>query len=531
MQRILFFLLIIIISAPAAQVRKSPLMGNISVSVEGGLTIAKTDYKTSVPGTGNRLMLEYFFNKTYKHIFGFRFFGGGQNILGEDIRKEYSSFKTGMYFTGIGFTYVYELNNRILPYASASVSHLWITTEQESPEINTLEKNNNTFGVSLEAGTRLRIVNNLYFNFSAAVHFLNDDMVDNTALGINNDFYMKTMAGLSFTFVTRKDSDDDGIEDEYDACIKAAEDPDGFEDDDGCPDPDNDNDGIPDASDKCPNLPEDIDGFEDSDGCPDLDNDADGIPDSDDECDNIKEDFDGYEDDDGCPELDNDGDGILDANDRCPELAEDFDGYEDSDGCPDLDNDGDGIFDEKDKCPDQSETFNNYEDLDGCPDIIPQKIEPDQYIEPERSQNQSNGDQRLPLPTKKTPDIRSEKTESMSKTESQTFLLHGVSTFEEESSQLLPQAYAELDRIAAAIKSNRNGKWRIEGYTDNSLSEKESNDFSRKRAQSILKYLVSKGVSQSQLEAVGMGAKNPIESNDKTFGRMRNRRIEIKAVR
>jgi outer membrane protein OmpA-like peptidoglycan-associated protein len=82
------------------------------------------------------------------------------------------------------------------------------------------------------------------------------------------------------------DTDGDGIPDALDKCPNEPEDKDGFQDEDGCPDPDNDQDGIPDASDKCPNDPEDIDGFEDEDGCPDLDNDRDGIPDASDLCPN-----------------------------------------------------------------------------------------------------------------------------------------------------------------------------------------------------------------------------------------------------
>ena len=45
-----------------------------------------------------------------------------------------------------------------------------------------------------------------------------------------------------------------------------------------------DGDGIPDSRDECPRLPEDIDGFEDEDGCMDPDNDNDFIPDVDDKC-------------------------------------------------------------------------------------------------------------------------------------------------------------------------------------------------------------------------------------------------------
>jgi|GEM_PF-2001876 len=65
---------------------------------------------------------------------------------------------------------------------------------------------------------------------------------------------------------------------------------------------DRDGDGITDDVDNCPNDPEDFDGFEDSDGCPDPDNDGDGILDADDRCPNDPEIFNGYEDEDGCPD-------------------------------------------------------------------------------------------------------------------------------------------------------------------------------------------------------------------------------------
>ena len=64
------------------------------------------------------------------------------------------------------------------------------------------------------------------------------------------------------------DRDGDGYKDDVDKCPDDPEDFDGFEDADGCPDPDNDKDGILDVDDKCPNNPEDRDGVEDEDGCP-----------------------------------------------------------------------------------------------------------------------------------------------------------------------------------------------------------------------------------------------------------------------
>jgi hypothetical protein len=195
------------------------------------------------------------------------------------------------------------------------------------------------------------------------------------------------------------DMDHDGIPDELDQCPELAEDRDGFEDGDGCPDWDNDDDGVPDTQDKCPGEKEDQDGFEDYDGCPDFDNDHDGISDEADACPNQPGERRADPKTTGCP--DRDGDGIADKVDKCPDQPEDKDGFEDADGCPDPDNDGDGFpdaedacpneagvmsvdpkrrgcplvdrdgdtFDDQvDKCPDKAEVFNGIDDDDGCPD-------------------------------------------------------------------------------------------------------------------------------------------------------------------
>jgi uncharacterized repeat protein (TIGR01451 family) len=99
-----------------------------------------------------------------------------------------------------------------------------------------------------------------------------------------------------------RDADDDGLDNADDQCPEQAEDEDGFQDEDGCPDPDNDQDGILDVQDKCPLQPEDKDGFQDEDGCPDPDNDRDGIDDGADKCPTEKETINGVDDEDGCPD-------------------------------------------------------------------------------------------------------------------------------------------------------------------------------------------------------------------------------------
>lgn len=159
------------------------------------------------------------------------------------------------------------------------------------------------------------------------------------------------------------DQDSDGIADDVDHCPEIAEDRDGFEDSDGCPDFDNDGDSVGDNEDRCPKELEDLDEFQDEDGCPDPDDDADGVLDAEDAC--PKEP--GPKSHQGCPLRDSDQDGINDRDDQCPSRAEDQDGHDDQDGCPDSDNDGDGILDAEDVCPNAAGIARSDPNFHGCP--------------------------------------------------------------------------------------------------------------------------------------------------------------------
>ncbi len=202
----------------------------------------------------------------------------------------------------------------------------------------------------------------------------------------------------------KHDEDDDGLDDDEDGCRSLAEDKDGFEDSDGCPDFDNDGDGVTDDSDRCPKELEDRDGFADEDGCPDPDDDRDGIPDKLDACpreagakqadpklsgcvlkdtdkDGIfdpfdrcprrREDRDGFEDEDGCPDPDDDRDGIRDGDDACPRVAGPARSDPKLHGCPSPDRDGDTFDEADDRCPEAPETFDGVDDQDGCPESAP----------------------------------------------------------------------------------------------------------------------------------------------------------------
>ena len=287
-----------------------------------------------------------------------------------------------------------------------------------------------------------------------------------------------------------RDADHDGVPDGQDRCKDQAEDHDGFQDDDGCPEDDNDVDGVPDAQDQCPDDPEDDDGWMDNDGCPDNDNDKDGIPDASDRCPNEAETVNDFQDDDGCPDdkpiNDTDGDGYMDDIDRCPYDAEDIDGFQDADGCPDPDNDNDGIPDTEDRCPDVREVMNGVDDDDGCPD------------------------------------------EGRVVVEKESIRINDVIYFDFGKASIQPRSYSLLDEIGAVVKDHTElRKIRIEGHTDSVGDDISNLKLSQARADAVKAALIQRGIEANRLDAAGFGEMRPIASNDDEEGRSKNRRVEF----
>ncbi len=247
--------------------------------------------------------------------------------------------------------------------------------------------------------------------------------------------------------------------------------------------PDADGDGIQDDLDMCPTEAEDMDGFEDQDGCPDLDNDGDGIADADDKCPNDPEDIDGFEDEDGCPDPDNDGDGILDVDDQCPNDP----GPPENNGCPDPDRDGDGVPDRIDNCPDEPGIIENQ----GC----------------QAKQLVVIGEDQLEILEKVY--------------------------FGKGSAKLQKRSWALLDNVAAVLIAHPEiKKIRVEGHSDASGSLNYNMILSKKRANTVVRYLVGRGqVSRSRLVAVGYGPKKPLIENPKSAEEAAlNRRVEFHIV-
>lgn len=235
----------------------------------------------------------------------------------------------------------------------------------------------------------------------------------------------------------------------------------------GCPD--GDADGVADAKDKCPEEK----GLIRYDGCPVTDTDGDGIGDADDECKDVA----GVEKYKGCPIPDTDGDGLNDDMDKCPTSP----GLARYEGCPIPDRDKDRVNDEEDRCPDQPGIAEN----NGCPEIKKETVQQVEYAA-RRIQ------------------------------------------FEVLKADLLPESKPVLDEVATLLKEHPELLLDIDGHTSNEGAFQANMKLSVQRAETVKRYLVSKGIDENRLKATGYGPTRPVNEGRTEPERSLNRRVELK---
>ena len=221
----------------------------------------------------------------------------------------------------------------------------------------------------------------------------------------------------------------------------------------------------------CDGVPDDIDecpgtplGVKvDSRGCP-LDTDRDGVPDYIDECPGTP--LGVKVDSRGCP-LDSDGDGVPDYIDECPGTP--LGVKVDSRGCP-LDSDGDGVPDYKDQCPGTPKGA--IVDERGCWVIADTLFDYDKY-------------------------------------------------------KIKTKYYPVLNNVVSVLKRNPSLKIEIQGHTCNMGTAAYNQKLSDNRANSVMNYLIKKGIEERRLSAKGYGLTRPKASNKTEAGRILNRRVEL----
>jgi OmpA-OmpF porin, OOP family len=206
---------------------------------------------------------------------------------------------------------------------------------------------------------------------------------------------------------------------------------------------------------------------------PPMDTDGDGVPDSVDRCPATPRGA--AVNAQGC-ELDGDSDGVVDRLDKCPGTS--AGAKVDPQGC-ELDSDRDGVVDRLDKCPGSKPGARV--DVNGCE--IPQVT-----------------------------------------------TLKGV-TFATNSATLTAGSMAVLDETAATLAKNPEVKAEVAGHTDSRGAAARNRMLSQQRAESVMRYLVSKGVNAANLTARGYGPDQPVADNRTEQGRTANRRVELRIMK
>jgi outer membrane protein OmpA-like peptidoglycan-associated protein len=182
---------------------------------------------------------------------------------------------------------------------------------------------------------------------------------------------------------------------------------------------------------------------------------------------------------------DRDGDRVLDRDDFCPDVF----GVEPR-GCPTVcldDNDADGISNPEDSCPEVPETRNGFEDKDGCPDEVPPELD------------------------------------------KLAGIMEGIN-FDTDKDVIKGESKPILDNAVEVMKKYPQLRVRITGHTDSQGGYRHNIDLSKRRAESVRAYMVEQGIPEDRLETRGAGPDEPIDSNDTTEGRAKNRRIEFQIL-
>ncbi|MDR0724548.1 MAG: OmpA family protein [Prevotellaceae bacterium] len=103
-------------------------------------------------------------------------------------------------------------------------------------------------------------------------------------------------------------------------------------------------------------------------------------------------------------------------------------------------------------------------------------------------------------------------------------------TFETNSAELNVESYAELNRLLNFLGQNPEIKIEISAHTDDVGSNEYNFRLSDKRAESVIKFLISNNVDKNRVLSKGYGELKPLVPNDSDENRAKNRRVEIKII-
>jgi outer membrane protein OmpA-like peptidoglycan-associated protein len=174
--------------------------------------------------------------------------------------------------------------------------------------------------------------------------------------------------------------------------------------------------------------------------------------------------------------VDPDGDSVIGEGDRCPGVA----GPVENGGCPDTDTDGDAVVDRLDRCPAHPSSPKG---RDGCP---------------------------------------------LARIAGNKILILEQVHFATDQDVILSESFDTLDEVAQVMLSHLEiQRVLVEGHTDSRASDAYNLDLSRRRAASVMNFLLDSGIAVERVCSAGFGRTRPLAGNDTEEGMALNRRVEF----
>ncbi len=99
--------------------------------------------------------------------------------------------------------------------------------------------------------------------------------------------------------------------------------------------------------------------------------------------------------------------------------------------------------------------------------------------------------------------------------------------FETAMADLTGTSVKVLDRVAAAFKTCRDVKLKVEGHTDGNGAATMNQALSENRAQTVADYLMANGIDAAKISSAGFGLTRPVVPNTSAANRAKNRRIDL----
>jgi outer membrane protein OmpA-like peptidoglycan-associated protein len=107
------------------------------------------------------------------------------------------------------------------------------------------------------------------------------------------------------------------------------------------------------------------------------------------------------------------------------------------------------------------------------------------------------------------------------------FVLEGV---EFDIGQASVVSNRTLEGVATALLAHPSARIRVEAHTDTVGTPSTNETLTQAQAEAVKGYLVQRGVTAASVDAVGLGDRQPLASNETAEGRDRNRRVEIVVI-